>query len=208
MKTTDARAARNEDCDHRKIYRPRPPFHTLKCLGPALFRDRYARDYACILDFDPDVISWKCVPEAIVNDSGAANARWWHVDFVVEATSERLLVEVWQTTTGGPSWLPKVAERMGCRHQPVSIQAVDQIRLQNAKDLLHYAGSEVPLGDRIRVLAALDEMGTLTLAECLSVVREGRAMHSIASLILSGILDVDLSEALLGPDTVVRRGSK
>ncbi|ASY56600.1 hypothetical protein SS05631_c16670 [Sinorhizobium sp. CCBAU 05631] len=79
-------------------------------------------------------------------------------------------------------------------------------RLQNARDLLRYAGWDTPLGDRIRILATLDEMGTLTLAECLSAVREGRPMQTVASMILSGVLEVDLDNALLGPDTVVRRG--
>lgn len=85
---------------------------------------------------------------------------------------------------------------------------LDPVRLQNAVDLMRYVGCEVPLGDRVRILAALDEAGTLTLAETLSVMRESRPMHSVASLILSGVLEVDLSEALLGPDSVVRRASK
>jgi hypothetical protein len=207
MMTSHARASVNDDCDFRKIYRPYPPNHTLKCLGQPLFRNRHARDYACLLDLDPDVVSWKCVPEAIVNDSHAVRPRWWHVDFAVETSTEALLVDVWQTFTGGPSWLAGVAERRGYRLQHVSMLDVDPIRLRNARDLMRYVGSEVPLGDRVRILAALDEMGTLTLAESMSAIRESRPMHSVASLILSGILEVDLSEALLGPDSVVRRAA-
>ena len=207
MTTSRARAA-NEPSDFRKIYRPFPPYPTLKCLGQPLFRNQHARDYACILDLDPEVISWKCMPTAIVNDSNAARPRWWHVDFAVETSTEALLVDIWQTTTGGPTWLPRVAERMGYRLQNLSVREIDPILLQNAKDLMRYVGSEVPLGDRVRVLAALDEIGSLTLAESLSVIRESMPMHSIAALISSGILEVDLSLGLLGPDSVVRRASK
>lgn len=207
MTTSSARAA-NEPSDFRKIYRPFPPHPTLKCLGQPLFRNQNARDYACILDLDPEVISWKCMAAAIVNNSNALRPRWWHVDFAVETSSDAFLVEIWQTTAGGPTWLPKVAERMGYRLQNISVREIDSVLLQNSKDLMRYVGSEVPLGDRVRVLAALDEIGSLTLAESLSVIRESKPMHSIAAMILSGILEVDLSVALLGPDSVVRRASK
>ncbi|WP_421406618.1 hypothetical protein [Agrobacterium tumefaciens] len=208
MTTSRARAVSNNSCDYRKIYRPFPPYPTLKCFGQPLFRNQHARAYACILDLDPDVVSWKCTPEAIVNDSNAIRPRWWHVDFAVETSQEALLVTVWQTSTGGPSWLAGVSERMGYRLHNVSMLDLDPVRLQNAMDLMRYVGSEVPLGDRVRILAALDEVGTLTLAESLSVIRESRPMHSVAAMILSGILEVDLSETLLGPDSVVRRASK
>lgn len=207
MTTSRARAA-NEPSDFRKIYRSFPPHPTLKCLGQPLFRNQNARDYACILDLDPEVISWKCMPAAIVNDSNALRPRWWHVDFAVETSSDAFLVEIWQTTTGGPTWLPKVAERMGYRLQNISVREIDSVLLRNSKDLMRYVGSEVPLGDRVRILAALDEIGSLTLAESLSVIRESKPMHSIAAMILSGVLEVDLSVALLGPDSVVRRASK
>ncbi|MCM2475666.1 hypothetical protein HGO38_19510 [Rhizobium sp. CG5] len=208
MKTGFAHAAGDDACDFRNIYKPYPPYLTLKCIGDPLFRSQRVRDYACLLDLDPDVISWRCTPEAIVNQSGAARPRWWHVDLAVETSSEARLVEIWQTSTGGPSWLPRVAEQMGYRLQPVSMLELDQIRLQNSKDLMRYVGSEVPLGDRVRIFAALDEMGTLTLTECLSAIRESKSMHTIASMVLSGLLEVDLDAALIGPDTVVRRAAK
>ncbi|QDG93268.1 hypothetical protein NIBR502774_12585 [Rhizobium sp. NIBRBAC000502774] len=208
MTTSRTRTVSGERSDFRKIYRPFSPYSTLKCLGEPLFRNKHSRAYACLLDLDPDVITWKCMPEAIVNDSNAARPRWWHVDFAVETSEEALIVNIWQTSTGGPGWLPGVVDRMGYRLQQVSMLDLDPVRLQNAVDLMRYVGSEVPLGDRVRLLAALDEVGTLTLAESLSVIRESRPMHSVASLILSGILEVDLSEALLGPDSVVRRASK
>ena len=57
----------------------------------------------------------------------------------------------------------------------------------------------------MRVLAALDECGSLTLAECLSALQETSPVAGIASLILSGVIEADLDGALLGPETTVRR---
>ncbi len=205
---TEAAHASDEARDFRKIYRPRLPARTIKCVGLALFRSQQARNYACVLDLDPDVVSWRCIPQAVVNDSGAARPQWWHVDLAIETMSEKLLVDVWQTTTGGPTWMAGRAARMGYRYRPTSIMEIGQTRLQNANDLFEYARAAAPLGDRIRILAALDEAGSLTLAECLSAVRESQAMHTVASMIVQGLLLIDLDEALLGPETVVRRAPK
>nr|CAD6416825.1 hypothetical protein REQ54_01625 [Rhizobium sp. Q54] len=205
---TEAAHSGDEARDFRKIYRPRLPARTIKCVGNALFRTQQARDYACVLDLDPNVLFWRCTHEAIVNDSSAARPQWWHVDFAIETTSEKLLVDLWQTTTGGPTWMAKRAERMGYRYRPISIIEIGQTRLKNATDLFKYARAAAPLGDRIRILAALDEAGSLTLGECLSAVRESQAMHTVASMIVQGLLLVDLDEALFGPETVVRRAPK
>lgn len=42
----------------------------------------------------------------------------------------------------------------------------------------------VPLGDRVRLLAALDEDGSIPVAECLGAFRETRSMAGLSSLIL------------------------
>ncbi len=207
--TTSSARAKGAHSNFRDDYRPIFPHVTLKCLGQPLFRSQQARDYACTLDLDREVISWKCLATAIVNDdSEAVRPRSWHVDFAVQTEVETFLVTVEAKPKATPTWVVKVAERMGYRLQNLTLRDVDPVLLQNCKDLMRYAGAEVPLGDRVRILAALDEYGTLSLAEGLSVIRESRPMHSIAALILSGTLDVDLSVDLLGPDSVLRRAAK
>ncbi|MCZ8158564.1 MAG: hypothetical protein O9256_01530 [Rhizobiaceae bacterium] len=207
--TTPSARAKRAHTNSLNDYRPIFPHVTLKCLGQPLFRSQQARDYACTLDLDREVVSWKCLATAFVNDdSEAIRPRSWHVDFAVETEAETFLVTVEAKPKVTPTWAVKIAERMGYRLQNLTLRDVDPVLLQNCKDLMRYAGAEVPLGDRIRVLAALEEYGTLTLAEALSIIRESRPMHSIAALILSGTLDVDLSEALLGPDSVLRRAAK
>jgi len=202
MKTEFAHAAGDEACDFPK-YRPYPPFATLKCVGRPLYRSRDARDYACLLDLDPSVLSWRCVTHAVTDDIGV---RRYFVDFAVECNDGHLLVEVWTSSVADTQWITGVAECFGYRYKAVRMPELRKgARLQNVRDLLRYAGPDAPLGDRIRILAALDEMGTLTLAECLSAVREDRPMRAVASMILSGVLEADLDNTLLGPDTVVRR---
>jgi hypothetical protein len=45
----------------------------------------------------------------------------------------------------------------------------------------------------------------LTVAECLNAFRETVPTPGLASLILHRFVDVDLDEARIGPETVVRR---
>lgn len=157
----------------------------------------------------PKVSAWRCMPQPIINDSGARNPRHHYIDFAVETENEALLVDIRPRDTGTVGWIARLAEKQGYRYLAVSFsEFVGAPRIQNAKDLIRYAGYDAPLGDRIRILAALEEMGTLTLAECLSVVRESKPMPTIATMILRNILEVDLDEALLGPETVVRRVAK
>ena len=78
-------------------------------------------------------------------------------------------------------------------------------RLQNSRDLLRYGSYRTSLGDRVQLLRALDEHGSLTFAECMTAFRETLPVAGLASLILQGYLEVDLDEAPLGPETLVRR---
>ena len=76
---------------------------------------------------------------------------------------------------------------------------------RQAVRLLRYADYVVPLGDRLRLLAALDEHGSMPLAECLKAFRETNAVPGIAVLILHGYVEVELDDAPIGPETSVRR---
>ncbi|MBY5439068.1 hypothetical protein [Rhizobium leguminosarum] len=205
MMTFTAHAAGVEACDLPSSYKSRFPSSTAKCRGRTLYRSQEASDYACILELDPAVIYWRCVTQPIANDSGARKPRHRYVDFAVCTSDETLLVDVWRGVPEVITWLPGVAASLGYRYQAISISEVNPTRLQNARDLVRYSGREATLGDRIRLLAGLDEMGSMSLAECLGAVREGAPMRTIAGMILKGYLEVDLDERLLGPDTIVRR---
>jgi len=84
----------------------------------------------------------------------------------------------------------------------------DGFRLRNARDLLRYAATVTPLGDRLRLLGALEENGSLPLAECLNVFQEVRPVPGLASLVLHGYVEIDLDGAPIGPESSVRRISR
>ncbi len=177
------------------------PMATIKCDGRAQFRSQQARDFACLLDLDPDVARWSTAPPLLRNGDDE-----YQVDFVVLTEGGSFLIDVGQEEPMPPIWLSAEIESMGHRYRSVAmIDFADSVRLRNAKDLLRYGFYRPPLGDRIRLLAGLDEMGSLTIAECLSAIQEGRPMPTLASLILQGFLEVDLDDDLLSPESQVRR---
>lgn len=194
------------EASHLPDYRPRLPVAALKSIGRPVFRSQEARDYACLLDLDPDVVSWQSVTYPLT-DIGDCRDRHY-VDLEVRTVTQCIMVEVCSGNADAPSWLHDTLDACGYRYQMVRTSELNSVRVANARDLIRYAKREAALGDRLRVLSALDEMGTLTLAECLTAVREGRAMETIASLILRGHIEVDLDDNLLAPDTVVRRCAK
>jgi len=59
-----------------QLYYPRG---TVRCSGDPMFRTRAARDLGCILDVDPRVINWLCLPVEFETELGL------HVpDFLVD----------------------------------------------------------------------------------------------------------------------------
>ena len=178
------------------------PLATIKCSGSPLFRTQDSRDFACLLDVDPDVLSWTCVGVELTY-----GGETYLADFVVTGADARtFVVDVARDPPRPPDWIELGASRAGHGYRPVGMKDfADSFRLQNARDLLRYGFYRCPLGDRVRILAALDEMGSLTVAEALSAFREGRPMACLAALILQGFLEIELDDALIGPETVVRR---
>jgi len=167
------------------------------------FRSKAASDLRCILAVNPDISS--CGKNDIALDGEIPP----HIpDFYmsdIEGNSWLLDAPDRVLKTDLAS-LQSAAAKVGYRYRQVSSPEIyDGYLLQNARDLLRYQGHKVPLGDRVRLLACLDEHGSLTFSDCLQVVRETQAVPALASLILQGLLAVELDSELIGPETVVRR---
>lgn len=182
-----------------KIYYPTG---TVRCDGAPVFRSQFARDNACLLDLDEDVVSWSCM--AVQLRHGEEMHR---PDFTVERSGHPILIDVHSARmdTALPGWIADVAGLSGYSYEVVDPQCFPQIRLRNAKDLLRYARFNVALSDRIRLLAALDEYSSLTVAECLTIFHETKPIGGLASLVLQRFVDMDLDEKLISPETLVRR---
>ncbi|CUX21766.1 MULTISPECIES: hypothetical protein [Agrobacterium] len=192
------RAARNS-----ASIRTYHPDGTVKCDGERLFRSQAARDVGCILDVNPSVAAWLCMPSPL-GAVGIAHVPDFQVfdedgaTMYLDAPDRAVSVDI--------AVIASEAARIGYRYRLLDrAEIYDGFRLRNAKDLLRYAAHVTPLGDRLRLLAALDEHGSLPLAECLKAFQETRSVPGIASLILHGYVEVDLDDAPLGPETAVRR---
>jgi len=181
-----------------------PPAASIKCDGPALYRSQASRDVACILDLNPSVTSWRCMPLSLGLGETA------HVpDFaVLDSDGSQVLMDAPDRLLPCDAPLiEKSADQVGLRYRLLSPEEIyDGPRLQNAKDLLRYGSVQLALGDRLKVLAVLNDEGSLTVAECLTIFTETRPpIAGLAQMILRGFVEVDLDTDLLGPETAVRR---
>ncbi|WP_457300147.1 hypothetical protein [Phyllobacterium sp. P5_D12] len=116
----------------RHSYSPRG---TVRCVGVPLFRNPLARDCACLLDFDPDVLSWSCLPLELVDK------RSFHFpDFRIERSTGPALVDVFQSLDDASvGWIKERALEAGYQHEIFLGEQINSgFRLHNAKDLLRY----------------------------------------------------------------------
>lgn len=183
-----------------------PPRSTVRCIGEPAFRSQLARDIGCLLDVDPTVVSWTCLPLVLRDYSN------WHVtDVAVTRTSGIDLIDAVPTNknTPLPLWVPAAAHTLGHGYQAQRDADIREgFRLENARDLLRYSSLAVSLGDRVRLLALLDEHESMPLAVCMQSVRDGRdAIGVIAALALRRFIEIDLDDARIGPETRVSRVS-
>jgi hypothetical protein len=174
------------------------PIATIKSVGDLQFRSQLARDVACLFDIDEDVMSWSCQPITF-----AYGDEPYVADFKVVRPDRETLVFVVDDGQP-PDWVVEQARQLGSAFELVGRNDLPVGRLRNAKDLLRYAGYDVPLGDRIRILAALEELGSLSVAECMSAFQETRAIAGLAKLILEREVEINLYVAI-SPETQVRR---
>lgn len=178
------------------------PRGTVRCTGLAAYRSQAARDLCCALDLDHSVDAWACLPLALsdgceIHVPDAVAYRGGQVVLLDVLTPDRPTL---------PDWIVPCAREQGYSHEAVSYARLSEgPRIMNCRDLLRYARWECALGDRIRILAALDEVGELPLIEALSAFQETRPIASLASLVLGRFLMIDLEAERIGPATPVRR---
>ena len=176
------------------------PLHSVRSPGPAVFRSQLARDLGCLLDVDETVVAWSPLAFGVHLDD-----RVHVVDYMVDhVDGTREFLDV--TDYVGD---PEVTETIACmkrRHRWVTAAEIRSgPRLENAKDLLRYARHRTHLNDRVRLLAALDEAGSLTVADTFTLFREVAPLAAISWMALHRFIAIDLNEDLIGPSTIIRR---
>jgi len=188
------------DAASNNIFGPRG---TVRCRGTAAFRTRAARDAACLFDMDRTISGWICLPTIISRDGRR------HIpDFAIERSSAVTLVDVVPATGKPPPvWAAGAAKMSGHQYETMNEATfAEGYRLDNAREILRYATYAVSLGDRVGFLSFLDEHGPAPLATCASAFRNARdPVGAIASLALQRFIEIEIDEALIGPDTMVSR---
>lgn len=179
-----------------------PPRNVVRCTAYPVFRTQAARDVGVLLDLDPTVTSWSCLPLVLSH----RNRR--HVpDFAVTRATGQGLIDVIPTLRSHipPEWASSAAQALGYGYETRrEADLRGDVRLENARDLVQYAAYRASLGDRVRVLGLLEEYGSVPLSTCLQVVRNGHdAIGVVAALVLRRFIEMDLDEARIGPDTRV-----
>ncbi|KQS76370.1 hypothetical protein [Rhizobium sp. Leaf383] len=197
----DTQAVRDTTAQNTGSVRSFYPSSTVRCDGNTVFRSQAARDVACLLDLDTFVVRWRCTPTKIADLSHTADFEAVQEDgttVLVDAHDRELPTDI--------KHLETAARRQNLSYRQMTREEVhDGFRLRNAKDLLRYGNYVVPLGDRLRLLGALDANGSMSISECLNAFQEVKPVAGLASLILHRYLEVDLDDAPLGPETMVRR---
>lgn len=172
----------------------------LKCEGIPFFRSRAARDLGCILDLEPSIQSWQTRPVVSESDVHPPDFKARDIGGVI------WLFDAPDHPQARDQRRARLAESAGFRHRVFDrAEIYGGFRLRNARDLLRYANFTPTLSERLRVLSVLDEQGSLRMAECLQVVGGRDPVAAVASLTLHGHLEMELDEALIGPETMVKR---
>ncbi|WP_157944546.1 hypothetical protein [Mangrovicella endophytica] len=169
----------------------------LRCIGDAILPTPLAVDVARILDTDGDVERWA---SRRVEPLGAPLPGV--VFDVVRASGHEQIRLLEDGATN-------VVRECDPDDVPVRVMGrrdIDPVRLENAKLILPYARWRVSLDDRIRLLAVVDEEGSVTLGECLSILRNtSRPIAAVASLALARVVDLELDAPLGSRTRVIRR---
>ena len=104
------------------------PSATIRCYGPAVFRNQFARDVACLLDIDDAIDEWRCQPLPFSDGQ-----EFYRPDFVANVKNRIIVINA--MTNGTPSWIERAVRADGHQYEAVHRPELPLIRLKNAKDL-------------------------------------------------------------------------
>lgn len=170
---------------------------TVRCVGEPRFRTLSVADAGCQLNVDLSVLAWICRPLALTH-----RGRTLLPAFEVAGNTAVELVAVSVDYEHVPDWAV-------ARGMPIVAVSTSQLmgnRLKNARELVRYATWRASLSDRVRLLAALDQEGSLPLGEAMTAIRNGTdPIGAIAALALRRFVDLDLNSGRIGPETRVAR---
>ena len=175
------------------------PPGTVFCDGRPAFRSQLARDLGLLLDLDRSVVAWACLPAVLEMHDVQGEVVERVPDFAIRRIDgTESFLDAGETglrpVERGVRY--KIVPEAEIRHEPA---------LSNARDMMRYARRTVPLGDRVRLLAHLEETSPITLAEAASGMRESaEPVGAVVALALKRFVHLDWRDAPIGPETPVR----
>lgn len=175
------------------------PAGTVFCNGRPIFRSQLARDLGLLFDLDPSVAEWSCLTTVVEFADAFGEIVDRVPDFlVVDVNGRSRFVDAGESglTPIDPLIVHESVPETDIRQEPA---------LSNARDMMRYAKRVVPLGDRVRLLAYLEEMSPVTLIEAASAMRESpEPVGAVVALALKRVITLEWREAPIGPETQVR----
>lgn len=197
MRNTVSDLPRQVDLEKNRAAVPK----TLRCVGRASFRSSAAFDLSCLLEIDGEVDHWRCDPPVLKLDE-----KEHRPDFLVvyRDGTATLADAPDRVHPMDEAQLADAAHAIGKRYRQFSMQEICGHRLANAKDLLRYKAWSVPLAERLRLVAALEQEGSMPFSECMNAIGHRHAVPFVAALVCQQFLEVDLDMGPIGPETTVR----
>ena len=174
------------------------PTGTVRCVGLPLFRSSLARDLGLLLDLDDEVEAWQCLPRAFDFADGDGVILQHVPDFLVHyACGSEVLLDA--SLDGLAPIDASIAWSAICESE-IRVEPA----ISNAREMLRYARRMVPLGDRIRLVAYLEDAGAATLIEAAAGMRESpEPIGAVIAMVLQRVIRIDWREQRLGPDSRV-----
>lgn len=173
---------------------------TMRCIGIPACRNQHALDVATLLDVDDTIISWSSRTPAL-----RGSEHYHQPDFVADHTAGRSLVMAVNDSFDHTLEPALEAAQLGFDLKVYRPSDLNRTRLQNATDILTHGRFRVSLDERLRLLCMLDECSSACVAECVIALRSPLPMAALSSLFLHRIIEIDIDDTLIGPDTIVRR---
>lgn len=193
--TIDCRSFRSGP-DRRRFL----PFSTVRCDGRPTFRTQLARDLGVLLDLDDEIAAWRCLPAAVEFHDSDGEILSHAPDFLVLNEDGSTILMDAEGPIGIRPCDPTTAYRS------ISTSEIrTEPALTNAREMMRYARRTVSLGDRVRLLAWLEEAGSVTLIEAASAMREsGEPVGAVLAMVLKRHVAIEWHEMPIGPETQVR----
>ncbi|MGP9820038.1 hypothetical protein ACTZWW_08485 [Salinarimonas sp. NSM] len=180
-----------------------------KAAGRLPTASRLGADFLTLCDLDPEIVAVSRGDVTLEFTGGIGHQPAYRL--VLEGGAS-ILADVVPDASALPAPTQAIADAAAAAGHGYRLETAATLRAEPRFTTMRLIAScrrvRVGAGDRVRILAALDEAGTLPLIEAASAARGAvDGVAAVLALACEGLVAVDL-DAPLGPETPVRRVSR